>query len=106
MRALEQPGLISKRKVIAVKGYQHDIWGGRALVAIEALKLVAPYLKGYEVVVYPAQPNSEVSLFATEVFKNSGVRLTLMGQAPHDEIVKLMGRSRVAIGLSVSDGTP
>ena len=94
----------SSRKVIALKGYQSDDWGGRALNALEALRLSASQLQGFEVVVFSA--TNEVASRAEELAKEIGIQVSVLPPSPNDEIVKLMGRSRLAIGISVSDGSP
>ena len=95
----------SRRKVIAVKGYQSEMWGGRAVVALQALKLCADSLKEYEIVVYSAHGSRQV-LSAVQELAGAGLRLSMLPQSSHDEVVKLMGRARIALALSTSDGTP
>jgi glycosyltransferase involved in cell wall biosynthesis len=94
----------SSRKVIAVKGYQNEEWGGRALNALEALRLSAAQLKGFEVVVFSA--DNEVKTAAERLGKEIGIEVTVLPQSPSDEIIKLMGRARLAIGIGLTDGTP
>ena len=95
---------VSARKVIALKGYHTDNWAGRALVALQALHMCADSLADYEVVIYLAGPN--VRYAAEYVSRITGVRITVLPHGPHDEIVKVMGRARIAIGVNVTDGTP
>ena len=95
---------VSSRKVIAVKGYQNEGWGGRALNALEALKLNAAELQGFEVVVFSAA--NEVKARAERLGKEIGIEVTILPQSPSDEIIKLMGRARIAIGIGLTDGTP
>ena len=104
MRQFCQPGPVSSRKIIALKGYHTNDWAGRALVALQALYMCADSLAGYEVVVYLATPN--VRYAAEYVSRMTGLRITVLPHSPHDEIVKLMGRARIAIGVNVTDGTP
>jgi hypothetical protein len=97
--SLRQPGLTSERKVIALKGYQ--TWAGRALVGLAALRLCAEQLSGYEIVIYLA---SEDVLIAAELFsQETGIPVTILPRTSHDEILKLHGRARISIGLSISD---
>jgi glycosyltransferase involved in cell wall biosynthesis len=98
-------GQASERKVIAVKGYQSEIWGGRAVVALQALKLCASLLKEYEIVIYSAHGNTQVLSLVREL-AGAGLRVSVLPQSSHDEMVKLMGRSRIALALSTTDGTP
>lgn len=92
----------SKRRSIALKGYHHI--HGRALVAIEALSEVKECLSDYTLEVYLAAP--EVESAARELASVSGIKLKIVKQVPNSEIVSLMGRSRISVALSVSDGSP
>jgi hypothetical protein len=94
----------SRRKTIAVKGYQSDMWGGRALIALQALKMCADSLQGYQIVVYSAHEKKVRE--AAQHLSNTGARVSILSQSNHEEMVKLMGRSRLALALSTTDGTP
>ena len=104
MRRLDSGLRTSSRKVIAVKGYQDETWGGRALNALEALKLSATQLSGFEVVIFSA--TSEVKSRAEALAKEAGLQISVLPPSPNDEIIKLMGRSRIAIGIGLTDGSP
>ena len=104
LRRLGSRSTPSSRKAIAVKGYQDDEWGGRALNALEALRLSAAQLSGFEVVVYSA--TNEVKARAERLAKEANIQLTILPPSANDEIVKLMGRSRIAIGIGLTDGSP
>ena len=97
---LRQPGMISNRRMIMLKGYQS--WAGRALVGLRALERCADLLKGYEVVIYSFVP--EV-LISAEIFQQStGIKVRIIPiNTPHRDILKLHGQSRISIGLSISD---
>jgi glycosyltransferase involved in cell wall biosynthesis len=92
----------SQRKVIAVKGYDH--WYGRALMALEGLRRCADILSSYDIQIYLATKN--VQLAAEQLSRTADLRITILPESPHEEILKLMSRSRVAIGVNISDGTP
>ncbi|HEU5459628.1 MAG TPA: glycosyltransferase family 4 protein [Pyrinomonadaceae bacterium] len=92
------------RKVIAVKGYHDETWGGRALNALEALRLSATQLQGFEVVIFSA--TSEVKSRAEALANVAGLKITILPASPNDEIIKLMGRARIAIGIGLTDGSP
>jgi glycosyltransferase involved in cell wall biosynthesis len=94
----------SGRNVIAVKGYQTDIWGGRAVVALQALQMCADSLKDYQTVVYSAHGTQVLD--AAQHLANAGVRISILPQSNHNDMVKLMGRARLALALSTTDGTP
>jgi glycosyltransferase involved in cell wall biosynthesis len=95
----------SNRRVIAVKGYQSETWGGRAIIALQAIKTCAEELRDYRVVVFSAQGNPQVNSAAEEL-SHAGLSVTLLPQSNHEEIIRLMGRARIALGLSITDGTP
>lgn len=91
---------IQERKIILVKGYEHHF--GRGLNVIKALELIKKELENYEVVVFGAHPKvmeyiNEKSLNYT-CFHRHGL--------PHEELIKLMGKSLFYIGNSISDGIP
>lgn len=99
--ALRQTGLVSTRRIVMLKGYQH--WVGRALVGVAALELCAEQLRGYEVVIHSTSPETRraASLFE----KRTGVKVTLLPPGTtHRDILKTYGQARVALGLSLSDG--
>uniref|UniRef100_C6E5K4 Glycosyl transferase group 1 n=1 Tax=Geobacter sp. (strain M21) TaxID=443144 RepID=C6E5K4_GEOSM len=101
VKRLRQPGPVSARRLIMLKGYQH--WAGRALVGLRALERCAEALTGYEVVIYGA--SSEVAL-AAELFSTStGIATKIIPpNSPHEEIMRHHGAARFSIGLSISDG--
>ncbi len=96
---IEQP---SKRRTIAVKGYHHCT--GRALVALKSLQLCADLLENYTLEIYLA--SEVVKKAAAEFTASTGIPIKITGQAKNVEILKLFGRSRISIGMSISDGSP
>jgi glycosyltransferase involved in cell wall biosynthesis len=88
-----------RRRVIAVKGYQGKF--GRAVTALDAIDSLDE-LAGWQVVIY--LPNDEVMARAAKMRKDIGVRP--LAAAPNREIWRLLGTSRIAVALSVSDGIP
>ena len=92
----------SERKTIAIKGYQG--WVGRALVALEAVDLLQKELKDYEIVIYSA--NLRVARKAKRIQKMTGLKFTLYMKSAlsHSEMLEVFERSRIYIGLSLSDG--
>lgn len=97
-----QAGPISARKVITLKGYQH--WAGRALVGLRALELCSDQIKarGYRVVIYLAEEPLKIA--AERMSLRTGIPVEIIPETSHEEILRLQGRSRVSIGLSISDG--
>jgi glycosyltransferase involved in cell wall biosynthesis len=102
LKQYRKPGPASARRVIALKGYQH--WAGRALVGLRALQLCADQIKagGYTVAVYLA--DYDVRIAAERMALQTGISLEILPPAAHEEVLRLHGRSRVSIGLSISDG--
>ncbi|HOW51566.1 MAG TPA: glycosyltransferase family 4 protein [bacterium] len=91
----------SERKIVLVKGYQH--WAGRALVALRALELCADDLKGYEVWLYSVQTDA-VTIKAELFAQTTGLPVNIMPlDSSHDAILELFTRSRIYVGLSISD---
>jgi glycosyltransferase involved in cell wall biosynthesis len=97
---LRSPGPISGRKIIMLKGYQG--WSGRALVALEAIKLCKESLGGYTIIVYSA--SRDVLEKSRKVEKETGITIRNLPQCSHEEILRLFGRARIYIGLGISDG--
>ena len=102
MREYRQPGPTSARRVISLKGYQH--WAGRALVGLRAIERCADVLQagGYTVAVYSA--GEDVRIAAERMAIATGLRLEIVPEGSHEEMLRLQGRTRVAVGLSISDG--
>lgn len=101
VKGLRSPGPVQERRTILLKGYQS--WAGRALVGIRALERCADVLKGYELFVYSASPDV---VLAGKLFQaTTGIPLTVVPTGtPHREMLRLHGRARISIGLSISDG--
>jgi glycosyltransferase involved in cell wall biosynthesis len=90
----------SARSQIIIKGYQHD--AGRALNALEAIRRAKDELKQYEVVLYSA--SEAVRIQAELVAFETGVKFRILPRAPHSEVLQEFCKSRIYIGLSISDG--
>jgi len=93
----------SDRKLIMLKGYQS--FAGRSLVGLRALERCADALKGYQIILYVA--NQDVKI-AAELFSDStGIPVQIIPHGtPHLEMLKYHSKSRLSIGLSISDGLP
>ena len=92
----------SQRRTIAVKGYQYSL--GQALVALEALELIASEIKDYEIVLYSC--NWKTIQAAKKLQARSSLRITCFPKfaLSNDEVHALFARSAIYIGLSKSDG--
>lgn len=98
------PTDIESRKVIAVKGYAGK-WG-LSLNAVNALSLMREDLAGYTIELYSC--DERVAKHASEAFVDSEVNVKIHAKfaLPHTKMLELFRRSRIAIGLSRSDGLP
>jgi len=94
-----QPGPTSLRKLILLKGYQH--FAGRALVGLRAIEMCADQLQGYRVAIYLA--SNEVKIAAELVAHATGLEIDIILPCPHDDMLRLYGRARIYLGLSISD---
>ncbi len=91
---------IKDRKIILLKGYQHLF--GRALTVIKAIQELKNELKDYEIVVFGAHPS--VINFVTE--NKMSIQVFHRHELSQLELMKLMGKSLIYIGNSISDGMP
>lgn len=98
--AFQQPGPTSGRKTILVKGYQGPF--GRALVALQAFRLCRELLREYTIVIYSA--GEEVMNAASQFGRETGIEVRSVPKTSHEEILRLFGRARIYVGLSISDG--
>ena len=103
MRKYIAPGPTSARRVIAIKGYQH--WAGRGLVGLRAVELSADVLRarGFTVAVYSAH-NPDVRLAVARAASRTGLPFEDSWFDTREDVLRLQGRSRVSVGLSISDG--
>lgn len=92
----------SRRTTIAIKGYHG--WVGRALIALEAIEKLKEELRGFEIVVYSA--NFKVVRRASQLRRKSGLNLVVhkKGSLAHQEVLGIFAKSRIYVGLSMSDG--
>lgn len=90
----------SARRQIILKGYQH--FAGRALVGLQAIRQCADVLQDYRIVIYSAFP--EVKIAAELCALDTGLEIEILPSLSHDEMLEQFGKSRLYIGLSISDG--
>ena len=96
-----QPGPTSARKLILVKGYQH--FSGRALFALEAIRMCADRLRSFAIKVYAAHP--DVRIAAELLRQDTQLDIDCLPfHVDHDEMLRLHGAARISIGLGISDG--
>ncbi|KIA85255.1 glycosyltransferase [Flavobacterium sp. AED] len=89
-----------QRKIILIKGYEHLF--GRGLNVVKALQITNDLFVNYEVVIFGAhQEVIEFINFNKLPFKTFG-----RNDLSQMELIKLMGKSILYIGNSISDGMP
>ncbi len=98
---LRSKGKTSERRIIALKGYQG--WAGRALTGIRALERCADILNGYEIAIFLGFSIPEVVLAGELLEEKTGIKVHILPMVSHEEMLKLHGRSRISIGLSITD---
>ncbi|MDD5216478.1 MAG: glycosyltransferase [Candidatus Omnitrophica bacterium] len=93
----------SKRTLIVLKGYQGV--RGRALFGIRALQLCAKTIiqKRYTVALYSVH-DEDVRNASQNLAQSAGIKVEIVPQSSHEDMLRLHGRSRISIGLSLSDG--
>ncbi len=90
------------RKSILIKGYQSHL--GRCNIILEALIKQKEYLSKYKIIVFGG--NKRVKEFLVESGLLSWDNFIFFELIPHREVLKLMGKSLLYIGNSISDGMP
>jgi len=94
-----QPSL---RKTILIKG--HTRFVGRGLIALEAIEKLSNSLKGYEIIVYSADPQAARKVRKLQRKTQLNIRSFKRGELSHRELLSLFGSSRIYVGISLSDG--
>ena len=94
-----QPSL---RKIILIKG--HTRFVGRGLIALEAIERLSNSLKGYEIIVYSADPQAARKVRKLQRKTQLNIRSFKRGELSHRELLSLFGSSRIYVGISLSDG--
>ena len=96
---ITQPSL---RKTILIKG--HTRFVGRGLIALEAIEKLSNSLKGYEIIVYSADPQAARKVRKLQRKTQINIRSFKRGELSHRELLSLFGSSRIYVGISLSDG--
>lgn len=92
----------SKRKGIIIKGYQGLT--GRALNALYAVEALAEPLHDYEIFIYSTEKSPEVVIQSDLLVHTYGLKITCLPKMPHRELMEYFKKSRIYVGLSISDG--
>jgi glycosyltransferase involved in cell wall biosynthesis len=100
IESLKQGGRTSQRKLIMLKGYQG--WAGRSLAGLRALERCGEILRDYEIFIYSA--SEDVELAAALLAESTGISVRIIPEGtPHVEMLIMLGKARIAIGLSIGD---
>jgi glycosyltransferase involved in cell wall biosynthesis len=100
VQRFRQPGPVSRRRVIAVRGYHG--WAGRSLVALRAIERAADALRDYKIVLYLA--SAEVPLAVELLVEKTKLDIEILPYFPHEDIWRLFGSARALVALSIGDG--
>lgn len=95
--------VVAPRNIIFVKGREGS-YVGRAMNIVTALGRLAPRLTGYKIMVLLATPN--VRSILPEFARQHGLTVEALEYVPYDELMRVYGRSRLAISATTVDGTP
>lgn len=96
---------LNKRKIILVKGYQGEL--GRCIDVIKALEILNEALESYTIIVFAADLDVITYLNKSENILDKSIQVLPKTEfIPHENLLKLMGKSLIYIGNSVSDGMP
>jgi glycosyltransferase involved in cell wall biosynthesis len=92
----------SERNGIVVKGYESFV--GRVSIILKAFSMNPELLKDYEIYIYSA--NNKTMRLAKRLAKSTGLRIYTYRKKSlgHEDVLDLFQKSRVYIGVSLSDG--
>ncbi|MDP3353990.1 MAG: glycosyltransferase [Flavobacteriaceae bacterium] len=90
----------SKIDIILVKGYEHNL--GRAINVLKALKELKNEISNYKVVVFGSHQKT------IDFILNNKLPFQFYdrNELTHSQVLELMGKSKIYIGNSISDGMP
>ncbi len=92
----------SERQLILIKGYQG--LHGKCIEVLQAIEELKDRLKHYKIVIFGN--GEEVEAYVQKSELKSWQNFVLVGKIPSQEVMKLMGKARIYIGNSTSDGMP
>ena len=103
LERLEESSMpFEERNIILIKGYQGK--HGKCQEVLKAVSGLRTELTNYEIVIFGAAPEVFEYIETSEL--NHWNNLRCLEKLPHEEVLKLMGRSLLYIGNSSSDGMP
>lgn len=93
---------VSERNTVLIKGFQGR--SGRVIEVLKAIEQLLPNLSDHQIVVFGA--DASVFAFAEESELAREENFKIEGRLSHEEVLKLMGKAKLYIGNSNSDGIP
>lgn len=97
---------ITDRNIILIKGYEDGV--GKAMKVIDSLELVSSdLLKDLKIVVYSADLKVKKRIEESSFFNSLDIKILSRNKfVSNKELLKIMGKSIIHIGNSISDGMP
>lgn len=92
----------SERRFVLIKGYQNNF--GRALNSLAAIERIPNSLKNFKFFVYSPAKSVKFQVHYLKNFMDFDIEC--LPRIKHEELLELMKKSRLYIGLSTSDGLP
>lgn len=93
---------LSIRNVILIKGYQNLF--GECIPVLKAVQKIKNELENYEIIVFGAEQDTVEYVEKSDLINYSN--FTLLKSIGRGELMKIMGKSLIYIGNSISDGMP
>ncbi len=92
----------SNRNIILIKGYQNLF--GECIPVLKAIQKIKNELEDYEIIVFGAEQDTVEYVEKSDLINYSN--FTLLRSIGRGELMKIMGKSLIYIGNSISDGMP
>jgi hypothetical protein len=102
LRQQKQAPMASERQLVLLKGYQNKF--GQALQGVGSLLRLRKKLRGFEIISVSTNIITAMALVLLRMFTGLKISFHLKGALSHHEVLSLMARARIYIGLSKSDG--
>lgn len=93
---------VGQRNVILLKGFQGR--SGRAISVLKAMEFLKNELSDYSIVVFGS--DKETFDYVKKAIVKDWSNFQTIGKVSHQEVIELMGKSKIYIGNSNSDGIP
>ena len=97
-----QSGHENRNLILVPKAYEGSV--NKTLPILEALRLAEDALAGYEV--HLLMCSKDVQMWLRKMPESLQQRCDCHATLPHSELIAMLGRARVMIATSLSDGTP